>query len=226
MPRRVLIIDDEPAVCELIERVAAEAGTEVLPLLHGGRASEILSRQKFDLVFLDFRMASPTGLELARQVRGSLSNRSTPIVLISDDQRTAALSIGFEAGATFFLYKPIDKTRLLKLMRAVQGTIENERRRTRRIPLCHKVEVRSPLGDCEGETIDISLNGMLVKSPRIFPQGSPVQLSLQLSNGGQPIRGSGLVARVVGANQMGILVEKMAPQESQRLQDYLLPFVS
>src|SRR5882762_8895953 len=76
-----------------------------------------------------------TGNPATRQMRASGSNRGTPIVMISDDQRPGAVSEGFEAGASFFLYKPVDKDRLQKLVRATQATIESGMRRTRRVEL-------------------------------------------------------------------------------------------
>ena len=90
---------------------------------NSSHASDFLGTGKFDLVFLDFHMAHPDGVELARQVRKSRSNRTTTVVLVSDDQRPSALSVGFEAGASFFFYKPIDKDRLIKLVKATQGMI-------------------------------------------------------------------------------------------------------
>jgi hypothetical protein len=48
--------------------------------------------------------------------------------MISDDQNPHAMSQGFEAGASFFLYKPIDKERLLRLVRATQGAMKHGRR--------------------------------------------------------------------------------------------------
>ncbi len=226
MNSRVLIVDDDPAVCETIERVVTEEGMEPLALLNGALAAEILSSEKFDMVFLDFEMASPDGVELARQMRASLTNRSTPIVLVSGDQQAHNVSVGFEAGANFFLYKPVDKVRLLTLMHAVHGAIEQHKRRMRRVPVRQKVWVRSASENCEAETIDISLTGMLIEARRVFPLGSPVELSLELSKGEKPIRGNGLVARVADGNQMAILVDRMTTAESQRLQDFLLPFVS
>ena len=225
MRQRVLIVEGEPAVCELIEKVVADEGMDALALLNGTRAADILNREKFDLVFLSFD-TSPDGLELARHVRRTFANRATPVVLTTDDQRPGAVGRGFQAGATFVLYKPLDKAGLLKLMHALHGTIELHRRRMRRVALRHKVWIHSASENCEAETVDISLTGMLIESQRVFPRGSPLQLSLELSKGEKPIRSSGLVARVVGANQMGILVDGMTAAESQRLQDFLLPFVS
>lgn len=104
MPRRGLVVDDEPLVCEMIGKVLNSAGMEALILTRSTEAPDILDEGKFDVVFLDLHMPSPDGIELARQVRRSRFNRTTPIVLISDDQRPSALSVGFAARASFFLY--------------------------------------------------------------------------------------------------------------------------
>ena len=85
------------------------------------------------MVFFDLHMGSPDGIELSREMR-LLSNRTTPIILLSDDLRPSAMTLGFAAGASFFLYKPVDKERLLKLIRATQGRSDHERRQTRRVP--------------------------------------------------------------------------------------------
>ena len=92
-------------------------------------------------------------------MRESGFNRMTPVVLISDDQNPQAMVKGFEAGASFFLYKPIDKDRLLRLARATQGAIEQERRRTRRVALKSKVQLRFGGQEIEVETVDVSMKG-------------------------------------------------------------------
>jgi CheY-like chemotaxis protein len=120
MYRRALVVDDEPAICDLIQKVLLSAGLEALTLTRSAEAPGLLEEGKFDVVFLDLHMPSPDGIEIARQMRRTEANRMTPIILISDDQRPSAMSIGFEAGANFFLYKPIDKDRLLKLVRATR----------------------------------------------------------------------------------------------------------
>src|SRR3984893_1114137 len=110
MEKRAIIVDDEAATCELIEKVLTSAGIESLSVTRSEEAPEILRHGKFTVAFLDYEMAFPDGLTLARQMRASGSNRLT-IVLISDDQRPAAMAKGFEAGASFFVYKPIDRDR-------------------------------------------------------------------------------------------------------------------
>jgi CheY-like chemotaxis protein len=159
MQKRALILDDELATCDLIEKVLGSVGIESLVLTKSTEAARILQQGKFAIVFLDFRMTFPDGAELTRQMRESGFNRMTPVVLISDDQRPHAMSTGFAAGASFFLYKPIDKKRLLELARVTPGAIEHERRRTRRVPLRCKVQLRIGGQEIEGETVDVSMGG-------------------------------------------------------------------
>jgi CheY-like chemotaxis protein len=226
MDKRALIVDDEPGTCELIQKVLESVGIESVVMNRGTEALRILQQSKFALVFLDFRMTQPDGLELTRRMRESGYNRMTPVVLISDDQRPNAMSLGFEAGASFFLYKPIDKERLQRLVRVTQGAIENERRRTRRVPVNCKVHLRINGQEVEGETVDLSMEGLLVKAHRALPIGSSVDVSLHLSKHSKPITGAGCVVRHRGAHHMGIHLGRMAAQDSERLQEFLLSIVT
>jgi CheY-like chemotaxis protein len=220
-----MIVEDEAATCELIEKVLSSLGIETLAVTKSAEAPEILRHGRFAVAFLDYRMDFPDGPEPARQMRASESNRRTPIVMISDDQRPAAVSEGFEAGASFFLYKPVDKERLLKLVRARQMAIENGLRRTRRVALKSKGNVRFRGQEIEGETIKVSLEGMLIRTPRMVPIGSSVEVCLQMSKAERPIVGAGSVVRVHGREEMGIHLGRLTLEESQRLQEYLLPLL-
>ena len=225
MQRRGLIVDDEAAVCEMVGKVLTSAGMEAQSVTKSSEASNLFNKEKFDMAFLDLHMAAPDGMELARQMRHSRWNRTTPIILISDDQRPSAMSVGFEAGASFFLYKPIDRECLLKLIRATQGAMEYGRRRTRRVTLQSKVRLKFGAEVLEAETVDLSLSGVLVKACRTLPLGSSVHISLELSSRLKPIVGAGSVVRIFGGNQMGIQLDRLTIAESEKLQEFLLPLI-
>jgi CheY-like chemotaxis protein len=225
MSRRALIVDDEVETCQLIQKIVRSLGIESVAVSRSAEASELLSRGKFAMVFLDYRMTFPDGLELTRQMRDGRPNRMTTVILMSDDRHPSALSKGFEAGASFFLYKPIDKDRLLKLIRATQGAREQEHRRTRRIPLRATVRLRYDQQEIKGETVDVSLEGLLVKCPQTVPIGSSVDIYLQLSKAIRPIVCAGSMVRLGGPNEMGIHLGRLSLTESLRLQDFLLPMV-
>ena len=226
MQRRALVVDDERATCDLIQKVLYAAGVEALTLTQSVQAATFLREGKFDMVFFDLHMGAPDGLELSREMRRTGFNRTTPIVLLSDDQRPCAMSQGFAAGASFFLYKPVDKERLLKLIRATQGRMDHERRQTRRVPFQSKVRLKFGFEEILCETVDVSLDGMLVKAARTLPQGSPVQVSIDLSRQMKPVVGAGSVVRILGGNHMGIHLDRLPVVESERLQEFLLPMIS
>lgn len=223
MRERALVVDDDPAICGLIRTVLADAGISVFTISDSQQAPASLQKEKFAIALFDLRMASPNGVELARIARASGINQMTPIVLLSDDPVTSAVAEGFSAGASFFLYKPIDKARLLKLIRATRGTIEHERRRFRRVPLRARLELTNGKEEVAGETLDVSLNGMLAQTTGTFPKGTTVQFSLYLSAGWKPVVGTGTVMRVVETNHMGIQMNPLALAESARLEEFLLP---
>jgi len=222
---RALIVDDEAETCRIIRSVLHSHGMEALILTRSASAAGYLWAEKFSIILLDLRMASPDGVELTRRIRVSGINQKTPIVILSDDEDPAALSEGFEAGANFFLYKPIDPARLAKLILVAQGVVEHERRRFRRVPLRSKVRLTCGHDDVEGETIDVSLNGLLVRADSLLQPGTRAQVSLFLTPGVRPVVGSGSIMRTVGKNQMGVQLDKLATSESARLEQFLLPIV-
>jgi DNA-binding response OmpR family regulator len=225
MQRRALVVDDEPATCELIQKVLYAAGVDALTLTRSGQAASFLEEGKFDMVFFDLHMGSPDGIELSREMRRAGSNRTTPIILLSDDQRPSAMSQGFAAGASFFLYKPVNRERLLKLIRATQGRMDQERRQTRRVPFQSKVRLRFGFEEILCETIDVSLDGILVKARRTIPAGSAVHVSVELTRRMKPVVGAGSIVRILGGNQMGIHLDRLPVSESARLQEFLLPMI-
>jgi len=119
----------------------------------------------------------------------------------------------------------IDKDRLLKLLRATQGVMEHERRRTRRVRIPSKVGLKFGKEELEDETIDVSMSGLLVRAPRIAPGGSSLGICLQPSDRMRPIAAVGSVARILNGNQMGIQLDQLSVSDSEILQEFLLPLV-
>jgi CheY-like chemotaxis protein len=188
-------------------------------------AAERLRREKFHAVFLDMRMPPPDGIELAQQVRASRVNASTVIVMISGEEDKTLTRRAFEAGVEIFLFKPVERNKLLKLIRVAEGPIERERRRFTRVRLRCRVSMEAGNDRLEGTTLDLSLGGALVQSHRAFPLGTVVTASLEVAGGGAPLHASARVVRIVGTDCMGIQFENLGPKESLRLQEFLLPLI-
>jgi CheY-like chemotaxis protein len=225
VPAQVLVVDDDALTCELIREILCSAGMEAVSLTDSREAASRLRTNKFHAIFLDVRMPPPDGIELARQIRASRTNATSVIVMITGEDDRTVMARAFQAGVEFFLFKPVDRGKLLRLIRATSGTIERERRRFTRFKLRCGVSINSPQASLNGNTLDLSLGGMLVQAERAFPLGTPVTINLEIERGLAPLSSAARVVRVVGPDCMGIQFENLGSKESNRLQQFLLPLI-
>jgi CheY-like chemotaxis protein len=222
---RILVVDDDPTVCELVQEVLDLAGLESLSLTSSEEAATHLAREKFGAVFLDVRMPFPDGIELTRRVRASGLNRTTPIVVITGEEDRSILARAFEAGASFFLFKPIDRHRMLRLIRVTETTVQREARRFQRVRIECNVSLQCGKDTLRGVTLDLSMNGMLVQVSSAVPVGSSTHVSLELKSGARPVHLIARVVRAVGQDCLGLQIENAGSEESKRLQEFLLPLI-
>jgi CheY-like chemotaxis protein len=224
MPGRALIVDDDAANCELIKEVLRSIDIDSLALTHSGQAVTFLAREKFDAIFLDVNMPAPNGIELTRKIRSGGMNVSTPILIITGEDDRALLGRAFEAGASFFLYKPVRRHDVLRLVRATAGSVEHERRRFRRIKVVWGVTVTSGNVSLKGTTLDMSFGGMLVRASGSLPQGSVAEVTVQVP-GRPPLSLVARVLRVTDDDCMGMQFENVSLSQSKVLQEFLLPLI-
>lgn len=222
---KVLVVEDDPSFCDLLQEMLRAAEMEAHGTTDSKKAVAWLMKEKFDAVFLDMHMPAPDGIEVIRQMRASGFNRTTPIIVITGEEDRGLMARAFQAGANFFLFKPVDRTRLLKLMNVTRCPIEHERRRFQRVKVRSKVRIESDQDRFEGLTLDLSLNGMLVQADRVVPVGSLVRVLLESLPGKPPIRASARVKRLVGNDCMGLELESGGP-DRERLAEFLIPLVS
>jgi CheY-like chemotaxis protein len=222
---QILVVDDDAASCELISELLRSAGFEANPLTSSSEAAGRLSDEKFHAVFLDMRMPPPDGLELARHVRHSRINAPAVIVMITGENDHTLMKRAFEIGVQFFLFKPVERNKLLKLIRVAEHSIEQERRRFTRVPLQLPVSLQANDKQLEGVTVDISFDGMLVHSYLVFPAGTHIKLSLDLQNGSKSLQLEARVLRALGTERMAVQFKSANAAERTRLQEFLLPLI-
>jgi CheY-like chemotaxis protein len=225
MPSRVLVVDDDPLICELIDEVLRSAEMESFSLTNSSEAVAHLSREKFGAVFLDVRMPSPDGIELTEQIRSGRLNRTTPIVIVTGDEDRAVLARAFQAGASFFLFKPVDRHCILRLIRITGDAIEREARRFQRVRIRCKVSLESGQEQVSGWTLDLSLGGLFVQASRALSVGSAARVRVELKPGTPPLCVTARVVRLTSDNCMGLQIENAGSRETTRLQEFLLPLI-
>ncbi len=116
-------MEDDPRLLALMGEVFTSFDAEVLAVQDGKAAEDLIQKQPFDGIFLDLHLPKVHGLQLAQQARQSEVNGRTPIVAVTGAAGSDTMQAAFRAGASFFLPKPFDRERLVRLFRAVQGVM-------------------------------------------------------------------------------------------------------
>jgi DNA-binding response OmpR family regulator len=114
--RRVLIVDDDPKVCETLNRYLAHAGYVTASALDGARALELARTFAPDLVVLDLMLPRIDGLEVCRRLRAS---SHIPIIMLTARTTEHDKLTGLSLGADDYLTKPFSPRELVARVEAV-----------------------------------------------------------------------------------------------------------
>lgn len=109
---RLLVIDDDPALCLLMEQMLCAAGWTVRSARDGLSGCEIFAREHFDLVLLDLVMPRVDGFAICRSLRATSKREDIPIVIITGRDDFMSIENAYHAGATDFITKPVNWTLL------------------------------------------------------------------------------------------------------------------
>jgi two-component system, OmpR family, phosphate regulon response regulator PhoB len=116
---RVLIVEDEPAIAELVAVNLRHNGFEPIIATDGETAQRELDAVLPDLVLLDWMLPGASGVSLARKWRSDPRSKSVPIVLLTARGDELDKVQGLDAGADDYVTKPFSTQELLARMRAV-----------------------------------------------------------------------------------------------------------
>lgn len=111
MSKRILIVDDEDSIRQIMAEMLTSLGYEVEEAEDGEGALALL-KLDFDLVMLDVEMPGMDGFELARRIREGASPHDLPIIMVTGLTGKEDRLRAVEAGANDFISKPVDMTEL------------------------------------------------------------------------------------------------------------------
>ena len=118
--KRILVIDDEPDMQELIRVILGRWGYELIPALNVASAVEVLRQKPLpDLVLLDMMLPDIDGLELLRQIRETKVFDNLPVIIVSALADSDKIRKGLEIGADRYITKPAIGHNLLKTVQEV-----------------------------------------------------------------------------------------------------------
>lgn len=127
---RILAVDDDPFILELLPMISAKVGfSEVALAASGDEALRLLQNAEtaFDCLLLDISMPGMDGIELCRRIRRMPRYRQTPIVMLTAMRDMQNMGDAYRAGATDYATKPFDIEELGTRLRMAQKTIRAQR---------------------------------------------------------------------------------------------------
>ena len=116
---RILVVEDESAIAELISINLRHAGFEVTLAGNATQAQYEVDRVLPDLVVLDWMLPGQSGVALARQWRGAVRTKELPIIMLTARAEEGDKIAGLDAGADDYVTKPFSTNELLARIRAV-----------------------------------------------------------------------------------------------------------
>jgi len=113
---KILVVDDEEHIIELVELYLGKEGYQVLSAQDGDAALNMFSLEKPDLLVLDIMLPGTDGLDVLRQVR---KTSRTPVIMLTARESEVDKVVGLELGADDYLTKPFSPRELVARVKAV-----------------------------------------------------------------------------------------------------------
>ena len=166
---RVLVVEDETNIRELVCLHLRHEGYECEGLADGGAALKRSESERYDLMVLDVMIPGLDGLSLCRAIRNGRLNRDVPILMLTARRDESDKVVGLESGADDYLTKPFGVRELVARARALL-------RRPRQQPAAAGDGESAPSGDAV-----IRVRGMVIDVPkrRVTVDGQQAELTDQ-----------------------------------------------
>lgn len=122
-PRLIACIDDDPLHLSAVARVLSRHGYKAFTYQDADHAMEVLPSIKPDLVILDLSLPGTDGLDVAREIRNS-HGKKLPIVMLTGRSSDKDILAGYRNGASYYLTKPCEPSRILNIVDYLVGEID------------------------------------------------------------------------------------------------------
>jgi len=116
---RILVVEDEPSIRDLISFGLRRAGFQVVAAEHSQAALARIGDKRPDLILVDWMLPDMSGLELTRQLRRDANTRDIPIIMLTARAEETDKVAGLEGGADDYLTKPFSARELIARIQAV-----------------------------------------------------------------------------------------------------------
>ena len=127
MPAKIIIVEDEASLAELLKYNLEAEGYDVVHAADGEEAELMLAEESFDLAVLDWMIPKVTGIELCRRLRNRTETQSLPILLLTARGEESDRVRGLTTGADDYVTKPFSVQELMARVKALLRRASPER---------------------------------------------------------------------------------------------------
>ena len=121
MKKKVLIVDDDPIIIEVLSVRLKMTGFEVLSAANGKEGLEKANREHPDLIILDVIMPEMNGFETCRHLKEDPKTKDIPVIMLTSLSKEKDLEKGLEKGADCFITKPFNSADLMFEIKTAMG---------------------------------------------------------------------------------------------------------
>jgi len=121
MPKKILVVDDEKELVEMIKMRLEASGYEVIPAYDGQEALEKARKEKPDLIVLDLMLPKIDGYKVCRMLKFDEKYKHIPIIMFTARAQEEDKKLGEEVGADAYITKPFESQALLKKIKELLG---------------------------------------------------------------------------------------------------------
>ena len=119
MIQRILVVEDEPSIAELIAINLSHAGYEVEKAMQTDVAQSMMKEQLPSLIILDWMLPGKSGVQFAKELRSNDRTRGLPILMLTAKSEEADKVMGLDSGADDYVTKPFSPKELIARVRAL-----------------------------------------------------------------------------------------------------------
>jgi DNA-binding response OmpR family regulator len=164
---KILIVDDEPHIVEVIRLYLVHSNFTPIILYTGQQVLQTIAQEQPDLVLLDIMLPDMTGFELCRRIRESAPLAHTPIILLTAKGEAIDKLQGFNLGVDDYIVKPFDPNELIARMKAVLRRSQNKQEKHDDSQASKETQSSKKLLDFNSLTIDLNQYRVLVQGQRV-----------------------------------------------------------
>ncbi len=114
--KKILLVEDEQEIVEMIQMALEARGYEVMAAYDGSEGLRMATEKKPDLILLDIIMPGLNGYQVCRELKNHPSTRETPIIYLTAKGQETDKFWGFETGAAEYIVKPFEMGDLIEKM--------------------------------------------------------------------------------------------------------------